>query len=804
MAPPNSPRGVPTPGAQPGSTYASIAATIPIGSGDAHLTSTDASTPSQTAQQKASDFVQAAIRRWRVCDQSESALRQAMRKDLEFYASDQWNETIKKQRDLDGRPCLTINRLPGFVRQVVNECRESRPGIEIDPVDNGADVDLAEVYMGLIQHIEANSDADVAYSTAVESQARIGRGWFRVVPEYADDDGFEQELKIKRIRNPQTVYADPAYQELDGRDMRYCYIVEDMPKDEYLQRFGKESLVSLEQLARVGERTNQWMPEGKVRIAECYQLEPTTKTIHRMEDGRVLTEKELDTAEVQAALVSQGISLKPAMTRTVESTKLTFALINGATILDGNEDKSGPREMPGKWIPVFPVVGEELDLDGTLDYRGLIRDAIDAQRMSNYWKSAMTEAVALAPKAPWIAEEGQIEDHEPEWQAANTRNIAVLKYKHVSIGGNTLVPPPQRVFGEPPIMAMSHLSLQSENDIRAMAGFSYDVGAHETRPESSGKAIIARQRQGEIGNSHYHAHLAVALRHCGRVLLNLIPQYYDTPRVKRILGRDGMSKAVLLHAGNEKDAQAEAQRQGLAEEKIHDLSVGRYDVRVTAGTSFASQRQEDRELMTYVLQTAPQLMQVIGDLYFGAMDSPVSRRIAKRLEKALPPQFQEQPEEGPQALPPQVQQQQQQASQMIEALTQQNNELLDTLNAKKAELDNKLQIAHIQAETQIAIAQSKAATDQGVALLEAKMQHLEAMVGLEGQRLKTDASVAQAERNQAGQRWQQQAQHSHELGMAQHRHASDAALGDQEAQTQQDLTQLEAELAPEPSAGTEE
>ena len=793
MAPPNSPRGVPTPVAQPGSTYASVAATIPLGRGDAQLTSLDAQTPDLTAKQQAQDYVQAVIRQWRVVDQAESRLRKDQKKDGEFYASDQWPEHIKKQRDLDGRPCLTINRLPGFVRQVTNEARESKPGIEVEAVDNYSDPDLAEVQMGLIQHVEANSDADVAYATAVESQARIGRGWFRIIPEYASDNSFEQELRIKRVRNPHTVYADPAYQELDGSDMRFCIIVEDCPKDQYVERFGRESMASLEQFYRAGQSAQDWMPEGKIRIAEVYSFRPVKKTIHRMQNGVVLEESDLQDPTIQAKLAELGVPLAPVLSRKVNGKQLTWALINAETILDGNDDTSGPRDMPGRWIPMLPVVGEELDLDGRMDYRGIVRDAIDSQRVSNYWKSAQTESVALAPKAPWIAEEGQIENHEAEWQAANTRNIAVLKYKHVSIGGNTLVPPPQRNFGEPPINAMLNLSMQAENDIRATAGFSFDVGAHEQRPEQSGKAILARQRQGEIGNSHYLAHLGVALRHAGRILLDLFPHYYDTPRIKRILGRDGQQKQVLLHAGNPKAAQEEAQRQGLAENRIYDLSSGRYDVRVKAGTSFASQRAEDRELMTYALQTNPQLMQLIGDLYFASMDSPISRRISERLQKALPPPLQD-PKEGDQPpIPPEFMQQYQEQAKMIEALTAQQKELIDAVDGKKLELASRERIAQIQSETAISIAQSKAQSAEAIALLEARMDELAQLVNIDMTRIDKGLSLAQ-----------KQIEHDHASQEAEAARQHDLALANKTAETQVSVAREKAKAKPAPAAKKKE
>jgi len=772
---PRRPRRVPSTVQPVGAVSAAIDATIPIPTDTSATPEPDEQ--AKTRDEKISDFITLCIKRWRTVDSAESVLRKAHKQDLDFFASDQWPDKIRKQRDEDGRPCLTINRLPGFTRQVCNELRESRPGIEVDPVDNGADPPLAEAIMGLVQHIESNSDADTVYDTATEGQARIGRGWFRILPEYADDDSFEQELKLKRIRNPFTVYMDAAYQELDGSDARFCLIVTDLPKDQYIDRYGAESYNSLEQFARIGTKQNDWFPEGKVRVAEVYSFVAKDKTIVRLTTGQVVDETDL------LAMQAQGLDVSVAtypdgreMRRTVQGKQLTWALFNGAAILEGNDAKDGPRELPGRWIPVFPVIGEEIDNDGSLDLRGVTRDAIDAQRMSNYWKSGMTERVALANRIPYVIAEGQMEGHEAQWQQANVKNFAALQYKPVAIGG-TLVPAPQRnVAADVNIAAEQALSMMAENDLRATAGFSYDVGAHEQRPEQSGKAILARQRQGEIGNAHYQAHLAVALRHAGRVLLDLIPHYYDTPRIKRILGRDGKQKAVIFHAGNKEAADQLGVEQSIPD--IFDLSIGRYDVRVKAGVSFGSQRQEDRELMTNTLQAAPQLLPVIGDLYFDSMDSPVARRIAKRMEKALAPGMRDQEDGQQQQIPPELQQQMQQAQQVIDALTQKVNELQDAADTKREELASRERIAQIQADTQISIAESKATTTAQIALLENKMRQIEQMVAIDLQRLGQMNQLAEAE---AGRQ--------HQVDMAQLAAGNQAQAADADRQHQAEMAQ---------------
>ena len=739
---------------QPGTVSASIEGRIPFRTENERDSGRRAHRGAGVAK-AVEAFITLARDRWNSINQHESDIRTKEQDDLAFFASDQWPNEIKAQRVADKRPCLTINRLPGFVRQITNEMRDGRPGIRVEPVDNFGDKDKAEAIEGVIQHIEANSDADVAYARAADGQVRIGRGYFRVVPEYASDESFEQELCIKSIRNPFSVYFDHASQELDGSDARYAFIVEDIPLTEYDARYGADTRRSLDSWMGGDSGGYDWKPEGKIKVAEYYCFVPKKKLIHQLQNGWILDDETLQNPEIQAKLAEIQVPPTPVQSRDVEGRQLTWALINGAEILEGNADKTAGREMPGRWIPIFPVLGEEIDINGRVEYRGIIRDATGAQQMSNFWKSSMTETVALAPKAPFIAEEGQIEGREGEWDQANVKNFSVLKYKGKAVDGH-LLPPPQRNTAEPPIQAMAMLSMQAENDLRATSGFSYDVGASEKRVEQSGRAILARQKQGETGNSHFSAHLAVALRHAGRVIIDLLPHYYSAPRIKRILGRDGNPKTIVMHAGSPEEAMALAQAQNLAETSVFDLSVGRYDVRVMAGVSYASQRQEDRELMVNALQTNPQLMQLIGDLFFKTMDSPIAERIAKRLQKALPPGLNDE-EQKPGQVPPEAQAQLQKAGELIDALTKTVNELQDGIESKAMELASKERIAQIQAETQMTIEQAKIASEQALATMQANTQQQLASQKTAADLAKTDRQVESAAAEGAAQRGSDQA-----------------------------------------------
>jgi len=104
------------------------------------------------------------------CQDVENDNRTSYKDDTNFVrARAQWPADIRAQREAEGRPCLTIDRLGPVIRQVVNDSRQNKPSIKVHPADSGADVDTAEVINGLIRNIEYTSNADVAYDTAVET-----------------------------------------------------------------------------------------------------------------------------------------------------------------------------------------------------------------------------------------------------------------------------------------------------------------------------------------------------------------------------------------------------------------------------------------------------------------------------------------------------------------------------------------------------------------------------------------------------------------------------------------------------------
>jgi hypothetical protein len=556
--------------------------------------------------------------------------------DLRFYAGSpdnqwQWPADVLQTRGslqgqtINARPCLTINKLPQHVHQVTNEQRMNRPGIKVIPADDKADVDVADVFNGVIRHIEYISDADVAYDTACENQVSYGEGYIRVLTEYCDDKSFDQDIKIGRIRNSFSVYMDPLIQDPAGADARWCFITEDIPKAEYERLYPDAAPISTLMSLGVGDQSiAQWIGENTIRIAEYFYIEYEKHTLNLYPGNQTAFS---GTPEDKMLRDMFG---KPIRNRQADRKKVKWCKINGYDILE-------ERDWAGAYIPVVRVVGNEFEVDGQMYVSGLVRNAKDAQRMYNYWVSQEAEMLALAPKAPFIGYGGQFEGYEQQWKTANTNNWPYLEVNpDVTDGQGAVLPLPQRA--QPPMASSGLLQAKAgaAEDIKSATG-QYNASLGMTSNERSGKAILARQREGDIGTYHYVDNLARAIRHIGRQLVDLIPKIYDTERIARIIGEDGEPSTVKMNPSQQEPVKRIVDQEGTLIEKIYNPAVGKYDVRVITGPGYATKRQEALESMAQLLQGNPQLWQVAGDLFVKNMDWPGAQDLAKRFKKTIDP-----------------------------------------------------------------------------------------------------------------------------------------------------------------------
>jgi hypothetical protein len=566
--------------------------------------------------------------------------------DLRFYAGSpdnhwQWPADVLATRGavqgqtINARPTLTINKLPQHVRQVTNDMRQNRPGAKVIPVDDNADVEVAEIFNGMIRHIEYISDADVAYDTACENQVSYGEGYITLMTEYCDENTFDQDIKIGRIRNSFSVYMDPLIQDPTGADAKYCFITEDLTKAEYERQYPDAAPISTLQSLGVGDQSiSNWLNEDTVRIASYYYIDYDKTKLNLYPGNQSAFE---GTPEDK---MLKGMFEKPIKSRISERPRVMYCKINGYEILE-------QKEWAGKWIPVIRVIGNEFEVDGRIYISGLVRNAKDAQRMYNYWVSQEAEMLALAPKAPFIGYGGQFEGYEDKWKTANTNNWPYLEVNpDVTDGQGAVLPLPQRA--QPPMASSGLLQAKAgaSEDIKSTTG-QYNASLGMGSNERSGKAILARQREGDVGTFHYGDNLTRAVRHVARQLVDLIPKIYDTQRIARIIGEDGETKMVKINPDQPQPVNKIVNEQGIVIEKIYNPGVGKYDVVATTGPGYATKRQEALEAMAQLLQGNPQLWSVAGDLFVKNMDWPGAQEMAKRFAKTIDPKFLEDGDEDP-------------------------------------------------------------------------------------------------------------------------------------------------------------
>ena len=618
--------------------------------------------------------------------------------DLRFYAGSpdnhwQWPADVLATRGavqgqtINARPCLTINKLPQHVHQVTNEQKQNRPQPKVIPVDDKSDLEIAEIYNGIIRHIEYISDADVAYDTACENQVAYGEGYVRILTEYCDADTFNQDIKIGRIRNSFSVYMDPLIQDPCGSDARWCFITEDIPRDEYERQFPNASPLSTLQTLGVGDQGfSQWMNENTVRIAEYFYIDNTKETLN-LYPGNLTAFQ--GSSEDKMLRMQFG---KPLRSRQSDRKKVKWLKINGYEVLERSD-------WAGLHIPVIRCVGNEFEVEGRLYVSGLVRNAKDAQRMYNYWVSQEAEMLALAPKAPFIGYGGQFEGYETQWKTANTNNWPYLEVNpDVTDGNGAVLPLPQRA--QPPMASSGLLQAKmgAADDIKNVTG-QYNAALGQTSNERSGKAILARQRESDTGTYHYVDNYARMLRYVGRQLVDLIPKIYDTERVARIIQEDGESGMVKINPMQQEPVKKLTNEQGIVIGKIYNPGVGKYDVRVITGPGFQTKRQESLEAMAQLLQGNPQLWSVAGDLFIKNMDWPGAQEMAKRFAKVIDPAIIGDDEDNP-ALAA--------AKQQMEAMNQEMQQMATMLqNVQQSMEARDLQIKEVKANVDVYNAETK-------------------------------------------------------------------------------------------------
>ena len=664
--------------------------------------------------------IQQAMEFLRQCNDRDSNNRAEALDDVRFSAGDQWPVDVQNSRILESRPCLTINKVDAYCRQIVNQIREQRPRIKCHGMNTQSDEKQAQILTGICRHIELQSDADAAYINGIDYAVRMGWGYWRVTTDYVKDNSFDQEIYIKAIENPFTVYFDPNSIMPDGSDAERCLITTLMPKKTFSAESPDAEIDQGFVSRGTGDVVGDWIQKEEIRVAEYWYTVRESVVLIQLSDGSAIYEDELDKKlmdEMGVEIINKRESVRK---------KIMWCKVTAMQVLEEGE-------WAGKYIPIIPVYGQQTIVQGKHKKFGLVRMAKDPQRMYNYWSTALTESVALAPKAKWILAEGQDEGHENEWAQANIKAMPVLRYKQTDIDGRTAPPPVRQSPEPPPTGAMA--AMQSMNlDLQAVIGI-YDPN-QLPQGIQSGKAIQGQQMQADMTNMHYYDNLTRSIRHTGKIILDLIPKIYDTERAMRIIGDDGKPEIMTIN-------ERKMDEQGI-QRILHDVTIGEFDVVMDTGPGYNSKRQEAVDSMMQLFAAEPALVQVAGDLLVRNMDFPGADIIADRLAinnplaqiddmSDIPPAIQMKLKQG-QAQIQQLTQQLQQAQMMIKQ--RQDIESVKQDAETKRELMRQTTKAHdtemrvqttaqdtiVKTETQKEIEQMKAQ----VAILLARMDHHQA------------------------------------------------------------------------------
>lgn len=622
---------------------------------------------------------------------------------------DQWEDKVYTLFGEQNKPRESYNQIPQFLHRITNDMRVNMPQTRFSSGTNGQEA-VAEIYEDLARAIQHTSEAEVAYDIAADSQVTIGWGYWRYITEYENDFSFDQIIKIVAIPNAFTIYDDPNCLNQDFSDRKFLIQVCDVPLADFNTEYGKD--YDANDLKSIGDSTPEWATDTTVRVAEYWEIRHEKKKLYRDAYGNISDQQpegEYDEREVSVPRVK-------------------WYKCTACEVLDS-------KDWPGVYIPYVRVSGETLVIDGKVYYSGVVESMMSSQRQYNYWLNSATELVALAPKAPFVAAVGQLEGLEHIWDQANVKNFPYLPYKPVTVNGTT-APPPQRMQNGADISAMMALVKQAQENFYVTTGI-YPASLGAPSAEKSGRAILARQNEGNVSTFHFQDNMARALRFGGRIMADLFPKIYDGSRDIKLLKEDKTKwEARINDPYNDPET---------GEQQVFDMTAGTYDVAVTTGASYATKLMEMSESAVQMAQAYPPLMQVAGPEIVRAMDWPNADQIADALERALPPQLQKPVDQ--QDIPPQVQvalQQSEQAIQQLQAQLEQASQALQEADAKLASKDADIQIKQADLQLKTQTARQDAELEMAKIHLEQRKLSLEEQkVALEAEKIRADMVAQQ-------------------------------------------------------------
>jgi hypothetical protein len=653
-------------------------------------------------------IVDEAKKRFQRCSEWEAPARERFIEDLKFSYGDadngyQWPNAIRRSRDVDSKPCLTMNIIRQHNLQIINDAKRNKSEVTVLATGGGATADSAEIYRAILSDIQYSSQAQLAYSVGREFQVHGGIGYWRLVTEYVDENTFDQEARIQPVIDPLSVYMDPDIKQRNGSDAKFAFVFNDIRRDSFREAYPQFAYSVGRSPLGVGSGDDDWITRDHIRVCEYFRKVYEENWLLSFIDPSDGQRKNIKESLLPKKILAEVRDHELTKRRKVWEEKIEWYLIAGDEIID-------ETVWMGKYIPIIRVVGEEQVVEGLLDRKGHTRAMKDAQRMYNYNASAQVEIVALQTKTPWKGAAAAIEEYEQYWNNANTTNSSYLPFNHIDDDGNPIPPEamPSRLDPPAPSQAFEMGMQQAFNQIMMVSG-QYQNQMGMMGNERTGSAIQERMDQGDTATYHFRDNYESALVYTGMQIIDLIPKVYDTARIMMIQADDGSMSELQVDPRQAQALITKKNTDGSIIARTFNPSVGRYEVRASPGQAFGTRREETVQALTLILTQAPTLTGIVGDLLLSAMDFKEAREAAQRLRRMVPPQALG---EGPS-------QNEQQLMQHNLALTNALREALQRLGKEQLKIAGKDQMRDIDVY--------KAETDRFKALQEAFGTDPEAM-----------------------------------------------------------------------------
>ena len=517
-----------------------------------------------------------------------------------------WSDKDRDARKDAGRPCIHLDQLNQFLAQVNGNVRKSKRAIKAIPKGNGANDEDAKKRSACIMGIEDRSQAQPIYLSAFQSMTERSYGFAVIRTEYKDESSFDQEILIKPVQNPDTVLISPYYKQPDASDIPDAFFLDLMSKKKFKHDYPKARITDFEDLDLTDVGISDWIKEKYVQIAEFWKVETKLSKLLLVQTAQgpiVFTETEWKENS------KKGMTGEVKRERTVETPNVTQYMTNGIEILD---------EIPwqGARIPIISCLGpERWTTEGGTAKRQLlsmVRFARDPQMLLDYLASGECETAGLIPKTPYIGYKGQFESDKETWdEITKVAHPYVEVDVNIDAGSGQLLPLPTMAQLTPNFGEWETAIDARTRSIQAAMGISPMPDAAQRRNQKSGIALEKIDDMESLGATQFVDRYENGFLHnMGWQINDLITPIIDTQREMPIAKPDGTRSTMQL-VGNTSHPLGEDGAydvQGLEEDHMH-TGKGDFDVTISTGPSYASEREEQDDFADSMVENIANLPQ---------------------------------------------------------------------------------------------------------------------------------------------------------------------------------------------------